>query len=141
MDISQLLNMLNLNQSSKNQQQNNTVNIPIEVLNSYPRDFVDRPINSQKVNSQVIQTQSQPNTTQNNQSFQNPLSLLSNLLPTLMKGSLDINGLLNSLMGGGKANILSNLINPKTTKAKKTQQKNSPNYDELKKIDDYEFED
>ena len=43
MDILQLLNMFNQNNTQQNQPQQNTNNIPLDVLNSYPSEFVDRP--------------------------------------------------------------------------------------------------
>ena len=84
---------------------------------------------------------SQTYTQQPSSNFQNPLSILTNLLPSLMKGNPDITNLIGLLTGGGKANILSNLLNNKKPTSKKSQQKNSPNYDELKKVDDYDFGD
>ena len=157
MDILQLLNMFNQNNTQQNQPQQNTNNIPLDVLNSYPSEFVDRPTNSQKVNYQALQPNLQPNNQHNNQyngihnsqtysqqpssNFQNPLSILTNLLPSLMKGNPDITNLIGLLTGGGKANILSNLLNNKKPTPKKSRQKNSPNYDELKKVDDYDFGD
>ncbi len=157
MDILQLLNIFNQNNTPQNQPQQNTNNIPQDVLNSYPSEFVDRPTNSQKVNYQTLQPNTQLNNQHYNQhngihnnptynqhtnsNFQKPLSMLTNILPSIMKGNPDITNLIGLLSGGGKTNILSNLLNNKKPIPKKSQQKNSPNYDELKKVDDYEFGD
>ena len=135
MDISQLLSLFNQNQpNSQNlptQQQNN---IPKDVLNSYPTTYIDSPTNhTTKIQNTPLNNQYQP---------QNPINMLSSILPTLFKGNFDISGLINAL-GGGKTNILSNLLTNKKIKSKpKTgQQKNSPKYDEFKKVEDYEFSD
>ena len=122
MDISQLLSNLFNPPASQPQQPN----IPQEVLNCYPTSFIDSPKAS-------IQTTNQPNIMPNQN---NIISMLGNMLPKMLGGGLDAGNLIKNL-AGGNTNILSLLGN--LNKPKPKQQKNSPKYDEFKKIEDYNF--